>query len=189
LKGTTYWSPMTREIHEVDPEFEPHHMNDVAFYKHQADRDALTAALNDALNNGKSWDLELLLKTAKGNECWVRTIGEPEFVAGTCVRITGSFQDINSTKKAQLEVLQIANEKNTILESIGDSFFAVDKNWMITYCNKEAERFFGMNRQDIVGRSLWEAYPETVDTVFHNYYQKAIAENTAQHFEACYEKL
>src|SRR5690606_10350779 len=57
------------------------------------------------------------------------------------------------------------------------------------YCNKEAERFFGMNRQDIVGRSLWEAYPETVDTVFHNYYQKAIAENTAQHFEACYEKL
>lgn len=186
--GNTYWSPMTKEIHEVAANYKPDYKKDVSFYQ-KSDRAKISHAVIRAIELGTPWDLELLIITAKGNECWIRTIGEAEFSEGRCVRLTGSFQDIHSTKKAQLEVLQIANEKNLILESIGDSFFAVDKNWTVTYWNKEAERFLGMARQDIVGKILWDIFPDTVDSTFHYHYHKAIAENAAQHFEACYEKL
>src|SRR5690606_10055771 len=55
--------------------------------------------------------------------------------------------------------------------------------------NKEAERFLGMPRQEVLGRILWEVYPDTVESTFYYHYHKAIAENAVQHFEACYEKL
>ncbi len=189
VAGSTYWSPMTKEIHEVAENYQPDYKKGFEFYKEAHHRNKISEAVALAIESGTPWDLELLIVTAKGNECWIRTIGEAEFSEGKCVRLTGSFQDINSTKKAQLEVLQIATEKNLILESIGDSFFAVDKNWTVTYWNKEAERFLGMPRQDVVGKILWDVFPDTVDSTFHYHYHKAIEENTVQHFEACYEKL
>ena len=45
-------------------------------------------------------------------------------------------------------------EKNTILESIGDGFFAVDQEWTVTYWNNKAEEILGMPREKIVGKFM-----------------------------------
>lgn len=186
--NSMFWSPMTRDIHEVDESFSPTLEKAMAFYKTES-RDILSEAGYKALKQGTPWDLELQIVTAKGNERWVRVIGRPEHSKGRCVKIYGSFQDIDSRKNAELEVLNIAEEKNRILESIGNAFFAVDNQWNVTYWNKEAERLLDRKRHDVIGKNLWELYPETIGTDYFHYYHKAVQENTVQQFESVYEPM
>ncbi len=64
--------------------------------------------------------------------------------------------DITNWKKAEKGLLQTLRERNTILESIGDAFFAIDKNWVVTYWNNEAEAISKIQRADIVGKHFME---------------------------------
>ncbi|MBC7654834.1 MAG: response regulator [Oligoflexus sp.] len=94
VNQTIYWSNVTRNIHEVETEYVPVFKSAVLFYipEHQS---IIIDAFNKAKDLGIPFDLELQIKTAKGNYTWIRTIGKPEFQKGNCVRIYGTFQDVN----------------------------------------------------------------------------------------------
>jgi PAS domain S-box-containing protein len=49
-----------------------------------------------------------------------------------------------------------------ILDGIGDGYYAIDRDWRITFFNKAAEDFFGLPRSSILGRSLWDIFPSAV---------------------------
>ena len=56
------------------------------------------------------------------------------------------------------------SEVATILEGIGEGFYAVDRDWRITHFNSEASRHFGRPPRDMVGRVLWELFPNAAGT-------------------------
>ena len=43
-----------------------------------------------------------------------------------------------------------------VLDSISDGFYAVDRAWRISEFNAAAERYFGMTRNELMGRDYWE---------------------------------
>ncbi|MCF0062657.1 PAS domain S-box protein [Dyadobacter chenwenxiniae] len=96
--------------------------------------------------------------------------------------------DITRERQAEEKVLKALEEKNVILESIGDAFFAVDNNWIVSYWNKKAEIVLKCPKETILGRSVWDVFPDAVDTLFYESYHKAVEQNTIQHFEAYYER-
>lgn len=51
-----------------------------------------------------------------------------------------------------------------ILEGIGEGFYAVDHDWTIYRFNSEAARHFDRSPQEVLGRSLWEAFPGARET-------------------------
>ena len=64
--------------------------------------------------------------------------------------------------------LEGSNRKVThILESISDSFISFDKNWIITYCNPQIEKYFGRNEADLLGKNVWDEYPKRVSKMFY----------------------
>jgi PAS domain S-box-containing protein len=94
-------------------------------------------------------------------------------------------------KQAQISVERKIKEKaleerNTILESIGDAFFAVDKSWTVTYWNNVAEKTLHMPKSNILGKNLWEAFPGAMGTPFYAAFEQALTNNLPQHFEASY---
>lgn len=103
VKGTVYWSDITREIHETEDTYTPDLHTGINFYKEGPARDLIKQKVVEAIELGKPWDVELQITTAKNNERWVRSIGETEFADEKCVRIYGSFQDITERKMAELE--------------------------------------------------------------------------------------
>jgi len=107
VKETIYWSDITREIHETNSDYVPDLANAINFYKEGAGRDLIVKKVTDAIELGQSWDEELQIITAKNNERWIRTIGETEFLDGKCVRIYGSFQDIDQRKTIQEKIKNI----------------------------------------------------------------------------------
>jgi PAS domain-containing protein len=46
------------------------------------------------------------------------------------------------------------------LESTTDAFFAVDREWRLVRVNRQAERLWMRQREDILGRNLWEVFPK-----------------------------
>jgi PAS domain S-box-containing protein len=53
---------------------------------------------------------------------------------------------------------------NTILDGIGEGFYAVDRDWRIILFNNEASLHFGRPREDMLGRVLWELLPGARET-------------------------
>ena len=105
------------------------------------------------------------------------------------VRMVGTNWDITREKIAEEQVLLALQEKNNIVESIGDAFFAVDKNWTITYWNKRAESVMGRKREDIIGQNLWDVYPDAADLAFYHQYHAAVKTGEKVNFEEFYPAL
>lgn len=78
---------------------------------------------------------------------------------------------------------------SNILESITDGFYAVDRNWTVTYWNREAERILQRPRETIIGQRLWDAYPVKAHEVLFSAYQKALAENASVQLEMYYPPM
>jgi PAS domain S-box-containing protein len=105
---------------------------------------------------------------------------------GKCLRVYGSFQDIDAMKKAEIAVRKALEEKNNVLESIDDAFFTVDKNWMITYWNTMAEKVLGRTKAEALDSNIWDIYPDSVGSLSYKKYHEAIETNQAVHFEYFY---
>ncbi len=68
--------------------------------------------------------------------------------------------EITKREKVEEELIE-ANEKITsIVESVTDAFFALDKDWHITYINLAAEQQISAKRDDVIGKALWEVFPD-----------------------------
>ena len=189
IQDYLYWSPVTKEIHEVSEDYEPSLETGILYYKEGESRERMSKAFNKAVEENIPYDLELQIITAKGNERWVRKIGRPTFVNGKCVRINGSFQDITNIKKSELKAIKASKEKQVILESIGDAFFTVDNDWVVTYWNKHAEKLLESSKNDIFGKNFWEVFPDAVDTEFYTCYHKAVREQKIVDFEEYFERV
>lgn len=185
IKNTLFWSSITCEIHEVEGHYEPDLEDAINFYREDV-RPLVRQRIEESIQNGKPWDFELPIITAKGNERWVRSIGQCDFRDGISVRLYGSFQDIHQRKIAELAFQKAYDEKNTILESIGDAFFAVDIDWTVTYWNKLAELNLGKKREEVVGRNLWAVYEDAVHLDFYTQYHKAMDSGKIVNFEEYY---
>lgn len=146
VTGENYWSEMTREIHEVNPDFVPKLETAINFYKKGESRQKISKAVNVAIEKGEGWDLELKIITAKGNERWVRAIGEAEMVDGECVRVFGSFQDIHDMKLAQ-----------TRLDNTADNLPGVLFQYWLTPDGKDSVRYLSEGSLEVWGVTAEDA--------------------------------
>ncbi len=74
----------------------------------------------------------------------------------------------------------------SVLESITDGFVALDREWRVTYVNRETERLVGMRRQDMLGRNHWELFPDAVGTNLQREYVRVVTERLPVEFETYY---
>ncbi|MGC1240032.1 MAG: PAS domain S-box protein [Chryseosolibacter sp.] len=177
-----YWSPMTREILETDPDYNPSLTGGFEFYTEEF-KPVIAAAVRNLITDGEIFDLELCLITARNNIRWVRCIGESERMDGKCTKIFGSFQDIHQRKVAELSLIETNKKVLSTLESIQDGFYALDSNWVITYWNKEAERLLMTKREDVIGQDLWQKFPDLRSLRFYPEYHRALTEKMSVRFE------
>jgi len=126
VKNTIYWSKMTKEIHEVPEDYLPDLEKGISFYKEGHSRDTISRLVENAIAFGESWDTELEIITDKGNTLWVRAIGEPEMIKGKCVRIVGTFQDIDKRKQFEKEFNKVSERLSLATKTAGIGIWEFD---------------------------------------------------------------
>ncbi|MGA3041671.1 MAG: histidine kinase dimerization/phosphoacceptor domain -containing protein [Bryobacteraceae bacterium] len=60
------------------------------------------------------------------------------------------------------------------LENTTDGFFAVDRGGRLIRVNRQAERLWMCQRSDVLGRNLWDVFPEAADGPFHRLYDQVL---------------
>jgi PAS domain S-box-containing protein len=74
--------------------------------------------------------------------------------------IAVALTDVTERRLAQDALKSALARSEAILESISDGFYAVDAEWRFTYVNSVAEGWWGRPREVLLGRSIWEVFPE-----------------------------
>jgi PAS domain S-box-containing protein len=67
-----------------------------------------------------------------------------------------------------------------VLEEMADGFFALDDRDLILYVNAAAERMLGRERKGLVGRVLWDAFPDAPDAPFGAAVRRARTDGAVQ---------
>jgi PAS domain S-box-containing protein len=145
------------------------------------------AKINKRALSGEILEFEKTLRF-NGSSSQLKFSIHPIRKNNTVTGLSCFVNDITKEKESEEKVRKALEEKDTILESIGDAFYAVDRNWIVTYWNNEAERLLSCPKETILGKKVWDIFPDVIDTLFHTSYQKAFRFNTIQHFESFYER-
>ncbi|HJZ13189.1 MAG TPA: PAS domain S-box protein, partial [Acidobacteriota bacterium] len=83
-----------------------------------------------------------------------------------------------------LNALRESNQKiNRILESITDLYYQLDCEWRFIDVNPRVEELFGKTRDELIGRVIWQVYPQTINTALHTCYLEAMKQKVPAHFE------
>ncbi|QUD89790.1 sensor histidine kinase [Phenylobacterium montanum] len=73
--------------------------------------------------------------------------------------------------------------REEILDGIGDATYGLAADWTVTFFNRQAEHFFGYDRKDVVGRSLWETFPAAQETKLADALRQAMRTREAIHLD------
>jgi PAS domain S-box-containing protein len=167
----------------------------------------LLTSLNYVLQHGRSHtmaDQKYDIRTSNGNfeERYWRPINTPILDADKKVRwIIHQVEDVTREIKLQQDAVTIAQKHdefleginkdleaqvklkteqlNDILERITDGFIALDKNFCYTYANKRIGELLHRDPASLIGKNVWEEYPDVVGSSTYKAFMEAMTE---QHY-------
>jgi len=124
----------------------------------------------------------------------LHNVGNQVAVALDRTRLREGLEKLVEERAAKLELEaersgELATRLTETLESIGDVFVTVDRDWRFTYVNKEAETLLGRPRFELLGKMLWDEFPQLEATSFGREYHRAIDENVPVQVEDYFEPL
>ncbi|NJR61736.1 MAG: PAS domain S-box protein [Cyanobacteria bacterium CRU_2_1] len=98
-----------------------------------------------------------------------------------------SLQAAMSREQAVLAEAKTASERmETVLTSINDGFYTLDRNWRFTYVNDRYCEMVQMQPFELLGQTVWELFPAAVDTEAYVQFHQAMAEQTPRQFDYLY---
>ncbi|MTD31023.1 bifunctional diguanylate cyclase/phosphodiesterase [Planomicrobium sp. YIM 101495] len=109
-------------------------------------------------------------------------------VRGIRLSSDGSHGVVIYRKKASLHDIEPITAES-VLESMTDGFALLNNQFQFHYINEIAESMFRTTREKVVGTSLFDVFPEAVDSSFHHTYKKAMAEQRIIEFVDYYQPL
>ena len=83
-----------------------------------------------------------------------------------------------------LKALRESNRKiSGILESITDLFYHLDHEFRFTEINRRATEVFNKSPEDLIGRVIWDVFPDAIGSPLQAHLMKAMSERVVLRFE------
>jgi serine phosphatase RsbU (regulator of sigma subunit)/PAS domain-containing protein len=147
---------------------------------HPDDRGPVGEALQHAIEACGDFDATYRVVRPDGETRWVhargRALADREEHA---VRLLGAAFDITGEREAATLVTRT-------LEAMPAGFYSLDREWRFTHVNAEAERLLQTTRDELLGRVLWEAFPDALNSVFEESYHEAVRTGQPISFDGYY---
>lgn len=70
-----------------------------------------------------------------------------------------------------------------VLETISDGFYALDRQWRYVLFNRAAEQYFGVAAADLLGKVIWDVFPQGIGTDFERFCRGAMDDGLTTRFE------
>jgi PAS domain S-box-containing protein len=89
-------------------------------------------------------------------------------------------------RRSQYEARDLIEERDTVLASISEAFSALDRDWRYTHVNDRIAEMAGWPKEKMIGRVIWEIFPEAVGTEFYETAQAVMRTREPNHGEFFY---
>lgn len=177
---TLYWSQEVFRILDLPVRDAPSMTEGFGEYP-AIHRRRVSDALNACLDDGTPFDLTFELNTAKRTNVPYRLIGEAERDDdGRIVRVNGTMQDVTELVAATRRAQDAAQRLAQTLESMADAVYILDRHWVFIYLNQQAGQLLQRDPNDLIGQTIWDAFPDTVGTAMEETYRRAMQRNEPQ---------
>jgi PAS domain S-box-containing protein len=155
---------------------------------HPEDRANLSRIMAEAVAGGRPYSVEHRIILPDGSTRVIQSQAEIIYdeKTGRPIKVVGLGQDVTERKRAEGEREAKSREIVTIWESMSDAFFTLDTQWRFTHINSQAARLWQRNPEELIGQSIWDAFPAAVDSDFGFQYRRAFEEQVVVNFEAWY---
>jgi PAS domain S-box-containing protein len=180
ITGVLTWDTRLDDLFGLDPGAFDQTIEGFNACLHPEDLPRVTKGLQDAIGSCGNYESEYRVVLPTGEVRWIAARGRALCdEGGTTVRMLGAAWDVTTRRLAQDRVAQI-------LEGMSLGFVAVDREWVITHVNAEAERILGYPRSELLGVDMWEKFPAAVGSEFEHNYRRAADTGTPVTFDAYY---
>jgi len=85
------------------------------------------------------------------------------------------------------ETNRVRERLEAVLSGLSDQFITLDRRWRYVFINDRVCELTGLSREEILGKDVWELFPEVIGTILEAEFRRAAAEGVATQFEYYHE--
>ena len=119
--------------------------------------EAITAGVSDYLNKGSGTDQYALL--------------------------ANRIENLASQYRTERELQQSTERMRKLYGGITDAIYVLNEDWEFTHLNEQAEEILQRSEAELIGKDVWDAFPETVDATFKTEFENAMNQRETIEFE------
>ena len=121
--------------------------------------------------------------------CWFPVRGADGQPSG----VGAIVQEITEQRRIEKQLLEAeATEKSAnarvvaVMESLTEGLCVLDPEFRVTYINTAGEKIINLSRKNLLGRTQWEVFPESLGTPLEHQFRRAMTERVTIEFENRY---
>jgi len=137
------WTTGMHALHGVPMDYEPRFDGHRRFFD-DASNEVIDAAAANALQHGKSWDLQLPMRRPDGSQIWVRSVGHVELEDGQARRLVGTLQDITDLHEREASLSAAKELLSAIVDHLPCGVSAFDQSLRMLIDNTEFRRLLDL---------------------------------------------
>jgi PAS domain S-box-containing protein len=180
ISGRLTWDSRLLEMFGYDPASFEQTIDAFNARLHPDDLARVSEALQVCIATRGDLDTDYRVVLPNGDTRWVSARGKAfGGDGGPAARVIGVAYDVTAEMAGEARVTRV-------LEAMPAGFYSLDSQWRFTYVNAQAERLLGINREELLGRVVWEAFPAAVDSAFGKSFRRAKATGEPVAFDAHY---
>jgi len=81
------------------------------------------------------------------------------------------------------------SDAESLIENATDGFVVYDSEFQFTYLNGDGERLLGKTKTELLGKTQWDVFPETIGTEIERQYRRTLTDRVASIFDCLYPSL
>ena len=112
-------------------------------------------------------------------QAWAHLQRTPD---GAPSKWTGIVLDASASVIAETLQHEAREQVIQLVESIAESFIALDREFRFTYVNQRVCDKTGKSREELIGQNLWDLFPEAAASAFFDGYQRVAKERVRHSF-------
>jgi two-component system sensor kinase FixL len=157
---TLQWSAATRRLFGIGDDTPVDYELFLSLLDPQ-DRDRTARAMQEAIDSGRHFDAQYRVRRGSDEGHWVRAVGTtvtgPD---GAAARLSGVVIDIDREKLLEDTARTRERHLRSILDTIPDAMIVIDQHGVMQFFSSAAERQFGYDEAEAVGRNISALMPE-----------------------------
>lgn len=154
------WSVETRKLFGI-PLDQPVNYDIFLSRLDPSDREHTVAAVNYSIETAGRFDVQYRIRGTKEGGHWVRALGAVvKDAEGKPSHLSGIVLDIDNEKGLEDALRSRENHIRSILDTVPDAMVVIDKYGVMQFFSNAAERQFGYNEAEAIGKNVSILMPE-----------------------------